>query len=68
MIGVVLWCNVADRQAVILCEDHGHFAFFHDNQGGLDCLFEFDVGDLVSFRLYPHATRRLACNVVLCAP
>lgn len=74
MFGVVLWCDVANRKAVILCEDHVELAFFQAAEAMQDGVFGFDVGDLVSFDLRTDVSPRLAKNVKLyvaqtpCAP
>ncbi len=65
MLGVVLWCDVENRKAVILCEDHVELAFFQAGETKQDGVFGFDVGDLVSFNLRTDASPRLAENVVL---
>ncbi len=49
MIGVVLWCDQADRKAVIWCDDNGDLAFYHDKDGVLDPTEFFDAGDMVQF-------------------
>lgn len=51
MIGVVLWCDQADRKAVIWCDDNGDLAFYHDKDGGLDPTGFFDAGDMVQFEV-----------------
>ncbi|WP_339766379.1 hypothetical protein [uncultured Pseudosulfitobacter sp.] len=74
MFGVVLWCDFANRKAVILCEDHVELAFFQAAESMQDGVFGFDVGDLVSFDLRTDVSPRLAENVKLyvahtpCAP
>lgn len=65
MFGVVLWCDIVNRKAVILCEDHVELAFFQARETARNSDFGFDVGDLVSFNLRTDASLRLAENLVL---
>jgi hypothetical protein len=62
MLGVVLWCDPAERKAVIWCEDHGDLAFYSDADTDADDAVRMDAGDLVQFDLTVSRRMRLAHN------
>lgn len=62
MLGVVLWSDASDRQAVIWCEDQGDLAFMTAADSVLNCDGFFDAGDLVQFDMCIEGSRRRACN------
>ena len=65
MLGVVLWSDNHDQNAVIWCEDHGDLAFYRRASDGMAP--ELDAGDLVQFELTLHQHRRMAHNPRLIA-
>lgn len=65
MLGVVLWSDTHERNAVIWCEDHGDLAFYRSAADGKAP--DLDAGDLVQFELRLHQHRRQAHNPRLIA-
>ena len=65
MLGVVLWSDTHDRNAVIWCEDHGDLAFYRRTAGAKTP--DLDAGDLVQFEVTLHQHRRQALNPRLIA-
>lgn len=62
MIGVILWTDPSDKQAVIWCEDHGDLAYLSaPNNAHLPDHF-FEVGDMVEFEVSTQRNLRLAHN------
>ena len=62
MIGVVLWANHNDKQAVVWCEDHGNLAYIGRDQMNACEDLDFDAGDLIQFDLEAIEDRRIALN------
>jgi hypothetical protein len=62
MLGVVLWSNLADRKAVIWCEDQGDLAFWHCDAEADSAIGLFDAGDLVQFEMELCCSLRKAHN------
>lgn len=62
MIGVILWSDSKEQQAVIWCEDQGDLAFLSspDSTYLPDAFFE--VGDMVEFDVSTQRNLRLAHN------
>lgn len=62
MIGVILWSDMADKKAVIWCEDQGDLAFM----SGCDTVVLpdpfFHVGEVVEFDVRTDRNMRLASN------
>lgn len=65
MIGVILWSDDVDRQAVIWCEDQGDLAFLDDASSLSEGKPLFAVGDIVRFDLYFEANLRRAHNATI---
>lgn len=65
MFGVVLWCDVEDRKAVIWCEDHGDLAFYKSPDDSQTVAM--DAGDWVEFDLSMERNMRFAHNPRLIA-
>lgn len=65
MIGVILWSDEVDRQAVIWCEDQGDLAFLDDASTLSEGKPFFAVGDVVRFDLYVEGNLRRAHNATI---
>ncbi len=62
MIGVVLWTDPRQAEAVIWCEDHGDLALYRGNEAACCAGLFFDVGDLVKFDVETQRSLRFATN------
>lgn len=62
MIGVVLWTDPRQAEAVIWCEDHGELALYRNSPASNCAEMCFDVGDLVSFDVETVRSLRFARN------
>jgi hypothetical protein len=62
MIGVVLWTDHREKEAVIWCEDHGELALYRKPQAALCGALQLDVGDLVTFDVETVRDLRIAHN------
>ncbi|MEO0936848.1 MAG: hypothetical protein AAFY38_01695 [Pseudomonadota bacterium] len=65
MIGVILWSDVADRKAVVWCEDQGDLAFLSGQDAVLYQDLFFDIGDVVQFDVKLERSFRRASNAKL---
>lgn len=62
MIGVVLWTDSRQTEAVIWCEDQGDLALYRNTDAMPCTAVPVDVGDLVSFDLETVRSVRIARN------
>ena len=62
MIGVVLWTDPRQAEAVIWCEDHGDLALYRSNEATCCTGLVFGVGDLVRFDVETRRSLRFAAN------
>ncbi|MGA9434149.1 MAG: hypothetical protein WBV62_07935 [Roseobacter sp.] len=62
MLGVVLWSDIADRKAVIWCEDQGDLAYVNAADSVLDNGEFFDAGDVIQFDVENCQKMRVANN------
>lgn len=62
MIGVVLWTDCRQTEAVIWCEDQGELALYRNTDAPPRTGAPVDVGDLVSFDVETTRSMRLAHN------
>ncbi len=63
MIGVVLWCDVAESQAVIWSEGISGLCYFDGLKAGSQSGCSVDVGDVVQFEMLIARNVRMARNV-----
>lgn len=62
MIGVVLWSDPQDRNAVFWCEDQGDLAYYTASPDSTDHHGLFNAGDMVEFDVIVERQYRKACN------
>ena len=63
MIGIVLWCDMAEKQAVIWSEGQDGLCYFDGSRAGQGAADSVDVGDVVQFDMSVAQNMRLARNV-----
>lgn len=63
MIGLILWSDSLDREAVIWCEDQKELAYYRDDQNNQPEGAFLEVGDFVQFELDTGSKGRRAKSV-----